>query len=80
MAEAKANITESINSNKNAIIIAVTIVVLAVVFMYFRDKQQKRDTRLERIDTQMESMEEWGPARRNQQMNNTTSRGSGKVL
>ena len=75
MAEAKANISESVNCNKNTIIIVVTIVVLAVVFMYFRDRQQKRDLQLERLDTQMEAMEEWGPQRQN-----TATKSGGKVL
>ncbi|MHC4310185.1 MAG: hypothetical protein ACYSSN_09595 [Planctomycetota bacterium] len=45
MAETKVN--ERIGSNKNAIIIAVTIVVLAAVFIFFRDRQQKRNLQLE---------------------------------
>ena len=80
MAKAKANISEVVNYNKNTIIIVVTIVVLAVVFMYFRDRQQKRDLQLERLDTQMEAMEEWPPQRQNRQMNNTTGQNGGKIL
>ena len=75
MAEAKANISEFVNCNKNAISIVVTIVVLAVIFMYFRDRQQKRQFQLERLDTQMDVMEEWGPPHQN-----TASKGGGKIL
>ena len=74
MAETKANSNESV-CNKNAIIIAVTIVVLAVIFMFFRDKQQKRQLQLERLDTQIDVLEEWGPPRQN-----TASKGGGKIL
>ena len=80
MAEAKANMSESVNCNKNAIIIVVAIVVLAVVFMYFMDRQQKRHLQLERLDTQMDVMEEWGTPRQNRQMNNTSGQGGGKIL
>ncbi len=58
---AEKNATEFIGSNKNAIIIAVTIVVLAVIFMFFRDRQQKRLLQLQRLDTQMDVWEEWLP-------------------
>ena len=80
MAEAKANISESVKCNKNTIIIVVAIVVLAVVFMYFRDRQQKRDLQLERLDTQMDAMEDREPARQNRQRNNTTGQSGGKIL
>jgi len=75
MAEAKANMSEFVNCNKNTIIIVVTIVVLVVVFMYFRDRQKKRQFQLERLDTQMDVMEEWDPQRQN-----TATRDGGKVL
>ncbi len=79
MAETKANSNESV-CNKNAIIIAVTIVVLAVIFMYFRDKQQKRELQLERLETQMGVWEEWGPPQQNRQLNNATDKSGGKIL
>ena len=79
MAETKANSNESV-CNKNAIIIAVTIVVLAVIFMFFRNKQQKRQLQLERLDTQMNVWEEWGPPQQNKQLNNTTGKRRGKIL
>ncbi len=76
----EANVDEFIGSNKNAIIIAVTIVVLAVIFMFFRDRQQKRDLQLELLDTQRDVWEEWGPQQQNKQLNNTTGKGGGKIL
>ncbi len=79
MAETKANSNESV-CNKNAIIIAVTIVVLAVIFIYFRDRQQKRELQLQRLDTRMDVWEEWGPPQQNRQLNNTTGKGGGKIL
>ncbi len=80
MAEAKANMSEPVNCNKNTITIAITIVVLAVVFMYFRDRQQKREIQLERLDTQTEVMEEWGPPQQNRQLNNASDKSGGKIL
>jgi hypothetical protein len=61
--------------NYNKIIIAVTVVVLVVLFMWFWDRQQKRRLQLERMDTQMDVLEEWGPPRQN-----TTRQGGGKIL
>jgi hypothetical protein len=61
--------------NYNTIIIVVTVVALAVIFMFFRDRQQKRQLQLERLDTQMGVLEEWGPPRQN-----TKSSGGGKIL
>jgi hypothetical protein len=78
MAETKVN--EFIGSNKNAMIIAVTIVVLAVIFMFFRDRQQKRNLQLQQIDGQMDVWEEWGPQQQNRQLNNATGKGGGKIL
>ncbi len=78
MTKTKAN--ESKGYNNNTIIIVVTIVVLAVVFMYFRDRQQKRELQLERLETQTEVWQEWSPPRQNRQMNNTTGQSGGKIL
>ena len=82
MAEAKGNVNtnESVDHNKNAIIIAITIVALTVVFLYFWDRQQKRALELERIETQTEVWQEWGPPQQNRQLNNTTGKGGGKIL
>ena len=76
----EAKVDEFIGSNKNAIIIAVTIVVLAVILLFFRDRQQKRLLQLQRLDTQMNVWEEWGPPQQNRQLNNTTGKGGGKIL
>ncbi len=77
---AEANAKKATGSNNNAIIIAVTIVALAVVFMYFLDRQQKRELQLEQLEAQMGVWEEWPPPRQNRRMNNTTSQGGGKIL
>lgn len=74
MAEAKAT-TNKYVFNKNAIIIAVTVVLLAVIFVFFQNRQQKRQFQLERLDTQMDVMEEQGPSRQN-----TANQGGGKIL
>lgn len=76
----ETNVNKFIGSNKNAIIIAVTIVVLAVILMFFRDRQQKRLLQLRRLDTQMNVWEEWGPPQQNRQLNNTTDKSGGKIL
>ena len=76
----ETNVNEFIGSNKNAIIIAVTIVVLAVIFMFFRDRQQKRLLQLQRLETQTEVWQEWGPPQQNRQLNNTTGKGGEKIL
>ncbi len=76
----EAHVNKVIGSNKNAIIIAVTIVVLAVILMFFRDRQQKRELQLDRLDTQMGVWEEWGPLQQNRQLNNATDKSGGKIL
>ncbi len=78
MTEITAN--ESKERNYNVIIIAVTIVILAVIFMLFRDRQQKRELQLERLDAQMDISDEWGPPQQNRQLNNTTGKEGGKIL
>mgnify|MGYP001415138595 CR=1 FL=1 len=45
MAEEKANMNKYV-CNKNTIIIAVTAVLLAVIFIFFYDRQQKRQDQL----------------------------------
>ncbi len=76
----ETNVNEFIGSNKNAIIIAVTIVVLAVIFMFFRDRQQKRNLQLQQVDRQMDVWEEWGPQQQNRPLNSRTGKGGGKIL
>ncbi len=76
----ETNVNEFIGHNKNTIIIAVTIVVLAVIFMYFWDRQQKRALELERLETQTEVWQEWGPPQQNRHLNNATDKSGGKIL
>lgn len=54
---------KSDGKKNNFLIIAVTIVVLIIVFFYFRDRQQKRDLDLRRLDRQVDVLEEWGTPR-----------------
>jgi len=77
---AEKNVNEFIGSNKNAIIIAVTIVVLAVIFMFFWDRQQKHALEMKRLEAQTNVWEEWGPQQQNRQLNNTTGKDGGKIL
>ena len=61
----------------NLLIIAVTIVVLIMAFLYFYDRQQKRNIDLQRLKRRVDVWEEWGPPQ-NQQMN--TSQGQGDQI
>lgn len=78
MSEANANVFN--DRNRNVIIIAVTIVVLAIILLYFRDRQQKRALELQRLDTQVDVWEEWGPPQQNRQLNNASGKSGGKIL
>jgi len=78
MTEANANVPN--DRNWNAIIIAVTIVVLAVILMYFRDRQQQRALELRRLNTQGDVWEEWGLPQQNGQLKNMSSKGGEKIL
>lgn len=78
MTEANANVPN--DRNWNAIIIAATIVVLAVILMYFRDRQQQRMLELQRLDTQGDVWEEWGLSQQNRQLNNASGKGGEKIL
>ncbi len=60
--------------NYNVIIIAVTIVVLGGIFMFFRDRQQKRLLQLDLIDTRMDAWEELRPQQQNTQTTNSGER------
>jgi len=66
--------------NYNVIIIAVTIVVLGGIFMFFRDRQQKRLLQLDLIDTRMDAWEELGPQQQNRQQNNPTGTSGERIL
>ena len=72
---ADGNKNKIVTSNKNMIIVAVSFVVLVVIFMFFRDRQQKRDFQLERLDAQKDVVEEWGPPGQN-----TPTTSGGKIL
>ena len=78
MSEANTNVFN--DRNRNVIIIAVTIVVLAIILMYFRDRQQKRELQLQRLDTQGDVWEEWGLPQQNRQLNNASSKEGEKIL
>jgi len=74
------NAEVSDGGNRNAIIIAVTIVVLAIILIYFWDRQSKRTLELRRIDTQTDVWEEWGLPQQNGQLNNASAESGGTVL
>ncbi len=78
MSEADANVFN--DRNRNVIIIAVTIVALAVILMYFRDRQQNRVLELKRLDTQGDVWEEWGLPQQNGQLKNMSGKGGEKIL
>ena len=78
MSEADANVFN--DRNRNVIIIAATIVVLAVILMYFRDRQQNRALELQRLDTQGDVWEEWGLPQQNGQLKNMSGKGGEKIL
>jgi len=61
------------------IVVAVTIVVLAVVFLIFWDRQQKRAFELEKLENRMNVLEEWPPTN-NVQQNRMLPAGGDKVL
>ncbi|MHC4172434.1 MAG: hypothetical protein ACYST5_05770, partial [Planctomycetota bacterium] len=66
--------------NRNAIIITATIVVLAIILMYFWDRQQKRVLELRRLDTQTDVWEEWGLPQQDRQLKNMSGKGGEKIL
>jgi hypothetical protein len=74
------NAEVSDGGNRNAIIIAVTIVVLAIILIYFWDRQSKRTLELRRIDTQTDVWEEWGLPQQNGQLNNASAKSRETVL
>jgi cell division protein FtsN len=51
--------TLNVHSNKT-LIIAVTVVVLFIIFMYFRDRQQQHAFELRSLEKRVELLEEWG--------------------
>jgi hypothetical protein len=71
MSEANTNLSDE--RNQNAIIIVAAMVLLAIILVYFRDRQQKRAFELQQLDSKMDIWEEWGPAWQQQQ-----NRGGGR--
>ncbi|MHC4160417.1 MAG: hypothetical protein ACYSSO_15230 [Planctomycetota bacterium] len=69
--------------NKNILTIAIAVVVLAIVLMFFWDRQQQRAIELRRIETKIDLLEEWGIRpqqqlqQQNAQQNNTSAQGNG---
>ena len=63
MTEANRN-TLNVRSNKT-LIIAVIVVVLLSIFMYFRDRQQQHAFELRSLEKRVELLEEWGMPRQN---------------
>lgn len=63
MTEANRN-TLNVRSNKT-LIIAVKVVVLVIIFMYFRDWQQQHAFELRSLEKRVELLEEWGMPRQN---------------
>lgn len=78
MSDANANVSSG--RNNNLLIIAITVVVLAIVLMYFRDRHQKRALELQRLESQVDVWEEWGLPQQNRQLNNAPDKGEGKIL
>ena len=77
MSEANANTLCERDLKK--ILIAVTIIVLAVAFLIFWDRQQKRAFELEKLENRMNVLEEWPPTN-NAQQNRMLPAGGDKVL
>jgi hypothetical protein len=51
----------------NGLIIALTVLILAITAMFYWDRQRKRDLEWRRIETQTDVWEEWGPPGRGKQ-------------
>ena len=80
-ADSKANVLNV--DNNNILTIAIAVVVLAIVLMFFWDRQQQRAIELRRIETKIDLLEEWGIRpqqqiqQQNAQQNNTNAQGNG---
>jgi len=53
--------------DNTVLIIAVTVVVLVVIFMYFHDQNQLRAFELRGLEKRVELLEDWGMPRQNAQ-------------
>ncbi len=58
---------EIMKRDNRVLIIAVAIVVLATIILYYRDRQQQSIFELRRLEKRVELLEEWGMPRRNAQ-------------
>jgi len=58
--------TSNVWSDKT-LIIAVAVVVLGIIFLYFLDQKQQRAYELRRLEKRVELLEEWGRPRQNMQ-------------
>jgi len=80
-ADSKANVLDLVNNN--ILTISIAVVVLAIILMFFWDRQQQRAVELRRIETRIDLLEEWGirPQQQLQQQNaqqdNTNAQGNG---
>jgi len=79
-ADIKANVLKL--DNNNILTISIAVVVLAIVLMFFWDRQQQRAVELRRIETRIDLLEEWGirPQQQLQQQNaqqSTNAQGNG---
>ena len=80
-ADSKANLLNL--DNNNILTISIAVVVLAIVLMFFWDRQQQRAVELRRIETRIDLLEEWGIRpqqqlqQQNAQQNSTNAQGSG---
>ena len=80
-ADSKANVLNLVNNN--ILTIAIAVVVLAIILMFFWDRQQQRAVELRRIETRIDLLEEWGIRpqqqlqQQNVQQNNTNAQGNG---
>jgi cell division protein FtsN len=79
-ADSKANVLNLVNNN--ILTIAIAVVVLAIILMFFWDRQQQRAVELRRIETKIDLLEDWGVPtqqlqQQNAQQNNTNAQGNG---
>lgn len=51
--------------DNRVLMIAVAMVVLATIFLYFRDRQQQNAFELRRLEKRVELLEEWRMPQRN---------------
>ena len=55
------------NLSNKTLIIAAGVVLLVIIFMYFRDQKQQRAYELRHLERRVELLEEWGRPRQNTQ-------------